>query len=400
MDNISTEPLLCIGFPAWEGTYQKSTVMLMEALSTRHPVLYVEYPFTWKDVLHGIRKGNRPVKRMVGLQPRLREMRRTSQGQLHVLTLPPILPINRMSPGESYERWADFNARYVAPTIKRSLRQLGFSRYQVMYAFNPFLGAFLHSYLTPTHSIYYCYDEIGAANWTANHGPYLEQRLLKKMDGIVTSSLPLLLQKAGNIPGKVIKNGVNIDLFSQAYSEQVRKTSTPTLGYLGSIDSRVDVQLLLKVLEAWPEARLLMVGRITDPVAYENLKGHLRVSLIGPQPPEKLPLWLKQMDVGLIPFVHNDFTRFIYPLKINEYLAAGLPVVSTHFGDLSDFEGIASIADDPVEFKQACQQAFENDTPVHRQQRKAFAAGQSWQGRAAELLSWLSSIQHKEIVGV
>jgi len=68
------------------------------------------------------------------------------------------------------------------------------------------------------------------------------------------------------------------------------------------------------------------------------------VVFYGPKKVQDLPAYLKTFSLGIIPFIKNQFTKGIYPLKINEYLAAGIPVVSTNFGYLEDFETIINIA--------------------------------------------------------
>lgn len=384
-------PILCVGFPSWEGEYQKSTVQLMRALARQHRVLYVEYPFTWKDVWRGIRGGPLPWRRVLGGVPRLRTFRSSGPGQLHVLTLPPTLPVNGLDSGLTYELLARANAAMAAQTIERTLTWLGYHQPLMINAFNPFLGAYLSEKLEVKSSYYYCYDEIGAARWTHRHGPRLEKRLLAQVDGLIASSAPLLEAKGSlMLPEQrlLLKNGANVSLFEQAFRPQPKRDRAPTLGYLGSIDDRTNVDLLLDTLDRWPEARLLMVGRITDASVAERLSTHERVELAGAQAPQALPQWVERMDVGLIPFVKNEFTRYIYPLKINEYLAAGLPVVSTHFGDLGDFHQVAHVVEE-AQFAAACQEVWYQDSPGQRKMRRAFAREQSWEGRAAELAAWL-----------
>jgi len=363
----------------------------MRALARQHRVLYVEYPFTWKDVWRGMRGAPMPWRRMLGLAPRLRTFSSGGQGQLHVLTLPPSLPINGLDSGLTYEIMARTNAVVAARTIERTLTWLGYQKPIMINAFNPFLGAYLSEKLEVQGNYYYCYDEIGAARWTHRHGPRLEKRLLAQVDGLMASSAPLLEAKGSlMLPDQrlLLKNGANVGLFEQAFRPQPNRDHPPTLGYLGSIDDRTDVDMLLDLLEKWPEAKLLMVGRITDATVGERFAAHERVELAGAQSPQALPQWVERMDVGLIPFVKNEFTRYIYPLKINEYLAAGLPVVSTNFGELGDFREVASIVD-KAHFCAACQEAWYHDSAAQRKMRRAFAREQSWDGRAAELATWL-----------
>jgi glycosyltransferase involved in cell wall biosynthesis len=117
----------------------------------------------------------------------------------------------------------------------------------------------------------------------------------------------------------------------------------------------------------------------------------------GSQPPQTLPNWVAQFDVCLIPFLKNDLTAGIYPLKINEYLACGKPVVATRFSDLSDFEEVVDIADTSEEFiilvkkvlgesrpkNQSNKHANNDDIPHEtRKKRIAFARQNSWENRA------------------
>lgn len=388
--NRSLPPILCTGFPAWEGDYQKSTVQLMQAISMHHPVLYVEYPFSYKDVWQGYRSGRKPYRRIMGMEPRLRDLTPEGGNQLHVLTLPPILPVNGLSPGGMYDFLAKINARRAATAIQKSLNQLGFSSPILINAFNPFLGTYLHGMLKVSSEYYYCYDQIGAARWTYKHGPRLEKEYLGMVDGIFTSSKPLLedkLKDAGR--GIVVKNGVNLSIFEQAFLPDPGHIGKTVLGYLGTIDDRLDLDILFGLLDSWEEAVLLMVGRITEPEVEEKLSGHPRIELAGSQQPDQLPAWVRRMDIGLIPFVKNDFTKFIYPLKINEYLAAGLPVVSTRFSDLSDFEEVIYTGDTQEEFLSACRSAASEDTREARSARQVFARTHSWEARAEQLMDWL-----------
>ena len=387
----SIPPILCTGLPTWEGEYQKSTVQLMRAISMHHPVVYVEYPFTYKDVFQGYRDGKKPYKRIMGIEPRLRNLSMEGGKDLHVLTLPPILPVNGLSEGAGYDFLASLNASRSAATIRQTLASLGYTKPLLINAFNPFLGPFLNGKMEVWAEYYYCYDQIGAARWTSKHGPRLEQKYLDMVDGLITSSQALLDEKLREgRSGIVIKNGVNLSLFKQAYVQNPSKKNPTVLGYLGSIDNRLDINMLFHVLDGWENAVLLMVGRIMDPQLHKRLASHPRIELAGPQQPEQLPAWVRRMDVGLIPFVHNEFTRFIYPLKINEYLAAGLPVVSTRFGDLSDFTRIVDTGDTPEEFLAASQKARAEDTSERRIARSSFASRQDWNARALQLLDWLS----------
>lgn len=377
-------PLLGIGFAAWNAEYVKSTLELFSELARYYQILYVEYPYTITDVLRGVieRKG-RPVERIIGLQPRIRQITPSHGHSLHVLTLPPIIPVNWAQSYTTYAKLAAWNANLANRYISHYLKQFQFAKPVYINAFNPFLGLFLKDKLKVQSSIYYCYDEIGAARWAGKHGKRLENEFLPHTDMLICSSEPLL---QGRIHlqdnAYTIKNGVHYDRFYEALAlREKRNKEKYILGYLGSIDDRIDLDLLEYMLNTLSNIELLLVGPIRDQVKDHTLFSHESVIIAGPQPAKKLPFWAARMDMGLIPFIRNEFTQGIYPMKVNEYLAAGLPVLSTDFGDLSDFEGIINIAQNKDEFLTIVNERIEA-APL--EERLSFANANSWQERGRQ----------------
>jgi glycosyltransferase involved in cell wall biosynthesis len=243
------------------------------------------------------------------------------------------------------------------------------------------LGVFLARQFDEKALIYYCYDEISAAKWAGKHGPRLERRFMQQADAVITSSQPLFEAKkpcAKRI--FIVKNGVDFNLFHQRNAN----LSLPptTVGYLGSLDERIDYDLLESIIIRMPYRKFVFVGRINSPEA-ERLRHLGNVELVGSQPASSLPSWLQGFGVCMIPFLKNDLTAGIYPLKINEYFAAGKPVVTTDFGDIDDFRLLVSIADSVEDFVRALDNALEDNGNEMR--RVAFAHGNSWSRKASEM---------------
>jgi glycosyltransferase involved in cell wall biosynthesis len=385
--------IICIAFPAWEGNYLKSTVQLMKELARNNRVLYVDYAYTWKDFFQSLRgKGFASWRRMIGLDNRLREVPIENGASMFVLTLPPVLPVNFIKNAYVFDILNSINAFFIKKTILITQQKLGMDTPSVVNAFNPFFGVYLAGKLGEKQLIYYCYDEISAATWAKQHGSRLENRFLKMVDKVVVTSQGLFNKKSKQHHNcHLVKNGVDFDLFASSKTQPIEHTAlntllkSKTIGYLGSIDERLDYDLIENVIRATPQYNYLFVGRVTK-LEYENrLKQFKNVVLVGSQPPAILPSWVQKFDVCWIPFIKNELTAGIYPLKINEYLAADKPVVSTCFSDLSDFESVISIADtvdDMVEcFK------LNNQNQVNR---KDFAAKNAWNARAEELLLHLA----------
>lgn len=378
--------IVCIGFPKWEGDYMKSTVSLMSELAKQHDVLYVDYPYTWKDIILSIlgREKTASVPRILGVQPRLRSLRLSAGQTIHLLTLPPFVPANWMSSERNYDRLLGLNGRLALRAIRKAMKDLQFQDPIVVNAFNPALGNVLQGKLGEQGLIYYCYDEISAAQWISKHGTRHERKFLALVDLTIVTSTGLQKNKSPNTSNCVlVKNGVSLALFKGDIPRTSKKR--PRIGYLGSLDERIDLPLLERLIKAYPNCDFQFVGRVVLPELHERLKRFSNVALLGPQRPERLGALVAGFDVGLIPFKKNRLTVGIYPLKINEYLAMGTPVISTDFADLSDFEGVAWIGKTPEEFIRLVQEALLENSIAAIAQRKAFARSNAWSARAKAL---------------
>ena len=111
------------------------------------------------------------------------------------------------------------------------------------------------------------------------------------------------------------------------------------------------------------------------------LKKKENVIFVGSKLPKELPNYIASFDVGIIPFVKNEFTKNIYPLKINEYLAAGVGVVSTNFAVLTEFENMAIITDEHSLFVKAILENSQNQGEEVKEERQEMAKQNSWENR-------------------
>lgn len=383
-NSLHNEQILVIGFPAWEGDYLESAVQLVSELAKDNTVLYVEYPFTWKDAIMGkLKRSKAPWRRMLGREERLRKLSLENGGKVNVLTLPPILPVNFINGETLFELVMGANARKAFTAIKTAMKSLGFQRPVVVNTFNPFLGVYLARQFDEKALIYYCSGEISAAKWVKKHGERLERKYMLQVDAIVASSKPLLITKQPFAKRSfLVKNGIDFDRFSHQLSTQHLSYSPHTVGYLGSLDERIDYDLLESLAMKMPDRRFIFVGSIKSHEA-ERLRCLPNVELAGSQTVASLPFWMQKFDVCMVPFLTNKLTAGIYPFKINEYFAAGKPVVTTNFGDLEDFRHMVSVADTHEQFANALEVAFGQKANSHY--RITFAHGNSWRQRAADM---------------
>jgi glycosyltransferase involved in cell wall biosynthesis len=389
MSNFDDMDIVCISSTSWEGTFVKSTVELIKNMAQRHRVLFVDYNYTCKDLLMSVlKKGSAPVKRMLGIQNRLQKTKAANDSALWILTLPPVFPVNFIKNRKLYVFFQKINVAIIRRSILKATQKLQFTHPVVINAWNPQIGIFLYQKLREKLTVYYCFDEISTGPWTKEHGAYFEKQLLQVVDACVVSSSGLYQTKAPLTRRCfVVNNGVNFDLFQSAYS--FPKEQPVVIGFIGMIASRLDFQILEEIARRFPDAVLMLVGGVSfdgrsvdEEVA--RLKSYPNVRLTGVQPHEKLLNFLKSFHIGIIPNVKNTQTAAVYPMKINEYLAAGIPVVTTDFAPLDDFTGYVTVAHSADEFIQGIEQELKTDSDFKRKARQELARQNSWNNRAVE----------------
>jgi len=382
------DSIICISQTTWKGDFQKAVVQLMTELSARHRVLFVDYLYTFKDVVRGIvQRNDIPVKEIVFRNQPLTKISTEQGGELYVWRPPIMLPINRLSP-RRHDKLLERNADRLASGLREVMQHLNMNCPLVINAFNPVMGVPLLGKLNECATIYYCFDEITTVGeWMGRHGQRFEEVFIRRADAVITTSETLRQAKAEEQPDTYcVKNGVNFDLFNQAYElAQQQPPKKPIVGYLGSIDDRMNVELMEYCARTMLDVEFQFIGQVHDPKIAKRLDTYPNIKFIPPRQPSDLPAVMANFSVGVIPFVCTKQTYTIYPLKINEYLAAGLPVVSTPFSILDDFAGVIEMAETPEQFARAIRRALADKSRQRVQQRIAMAQSNSWAHRAEEV---------------
>ncbi len=153
----------------------------------------------------------------------------------------------------------------------------------------------------------------------------------------------------------------------------------PRLGYAGVIDERLDLELIAGVADARPDLELVLLGPIAK-IRESDVPQRPNMHRLGLKPYAELPAYLGGWDAGWMPFARNEATRFISPTKTPEYLAAGLPVISTSIHDVVEPYGrlgLVSIADDVASTVAAVDAVLAGRHPA-RDDVDAFLAARSW----------------------
>ena len=343
-------------------------------------VIYLDYHYTWKDVFFN---KHCPIAHVLGWKSRWRNVQ-TSHGCLEVYSTPPILPVNWINNQWLFKTLSNFNGWWIRRHIRKILRKINNNETTLINALNPVFGVLTNKAWKVKKKVYYCYDELKGTPWSNKWGPHYEQLYLKMVDSVVCTSSQLKKSKAlFNDECHLVKNGVNLELFK---NPGLDKTQNKIIGYVGAIDNRIDLGLLIYLANEFANYLFYFYGPIKIKLP-DFLP--LNILLHGAKAQSDLPELIKKMDICVIPFVRNELTAAIYPLKINEYLAMGKPVITTDFGDLSDFESIISITKDQPDFAASLRKELKSNSRLKIQKRVDFALKNSWMERKHELESIL-----------
>lgn len=330
---------------------------------------------------------------------------RAISNNLVVIPSPPMLPyalpvVSRIWRKEIAELSIKLSKRLQSWYITRQLKRLRFKPTIVIFceAFDLVnagrLGKGIYCYRT--------YDEITnffSNQYTSDVIDDIEKKYIHKVD-LVFASSQAQYEKRKMLHKRVflVPNAASFWRYNRAITDELEKPSdiknisSPIIGLISTFDFRMDFALLEAIAKSHSQWSLVIIGptREYSPKAWKQGVNHLRslknIHFLGQRDVEVLPAYMKHFDVGIIPFIVNSVTNTMYPYKLHEYLAAGLPVVSTNLYELKPFERIIRLASSKEEFINMIEEELRTDSSLKRRKRIEIANQNSWEVRAEQIL--------------
>ena len=258
----------------------------------------------------------------------------------------------------------------------------------------------------PKVTVYDCMDELSAFKFAPAELPQLEKTLMAKADVVFTGGHSLYEAKKhqhANIypfPSSIDKKHFQKAREVKTCPEDQINTTQPKLGFYGVIDERFDIDLIKGIADARPDWQIILIGPVVK-INPDSLPKNKNIHYLGPKSYQELPSYMATWDIALIPFQLNESTRFISPTKTPEYLAAGLPVISTPIRDVVNPYGknnlvhIGSNADDFVAAAEKELSSTSKEKEAWQLKADTFLASNSWDKTCENMMSIIAKAAYK-----
>ncbi len=307
------------------------------------------------------------------------------ENDLWVFT-PLVLPLPHLAAARAANKLA------LRATIAALRLRLGLSRFH-LWTFLPNVADYV-GMLGEELSVYYCVDEWSMFSYLDRGKTVeLERKLLDRVDAVFAINHALADSKRAINPSTFVSpHGVDVDLFGAALADSTQIPADlaalpgPRIGFYGTLQDWVDLELIEQIALARPSWSIALIGQAL--VDVERVRRLPNVHLLGRKQHGELPAYCKGFDVGIIPYRREERMAYVNPIKLREYLAAGVPVVSTSVPEVVRYGDRCAIADTAPEFVAKIEAALAaglDHRAAARARRAASVAGESWAGRVAEV---------------
>jgi uncharacterized SAM-binding protein YcdF (DUF218 family) len=382
---LRDQDIICISSIDWEFIWQGHQVIMSSLADHGNRVLFIENT--------GVRPPN--LKDLPRLKRRLYNWFHSTKGirkereNLYIYS-PLILPF----PYSRIARWV--NRHLLTATLERWVRSVGFSN-PIVWTFLPTgIALDIIGSIDSKVTIYYCIDNFAASSPVAKRIRETERELLRKVDLVFVTAKNLYewcSQYNENV--HIFPFGVDMDVYEKARDgrpeppEDIASIRHPIVGYVGGVHKWIDIDLAQFLAESHPDKSFVFVGPLQTDV--RRLQALPNTHFLGQKRYEELPRYVAHFDVCAIPYLITEYTKNVYPTKLNEYLTLGKPVVSTAIPEVEAFSerngNIVYIGRSKEEFSSLIEQAAKAATTPELYEKRISVASRegSWREKIEKM---------------
>lgn len=375
-----TAPILFLSGIRWDFAPQRHQ-FLVRQFARRRPVLFVEMGLS---PAHCLRSGRETVEHWRNWRRGVREMGEN----LWLCAAPPLLPFSRRFLG--IQR---LNRGILFGSVRRTLSALKLKS-PLVWISDPYFGALPSGWAR--EGIVLDWIHFPAAEAACRRTRVYEALLdeVRAQADLILTPSRLILERCGARDRRFhyLPHGVAAAACADGTSAppplELASLPRPIVGFTGTVGPSFDGVLVGALARLRPNWSFVLVGerRIDHAPRAANLL------YLGPRPPGELPRYLGAFSAGIIPYRISAATETVHPIKTYEYLAAGLPVVSTPLPEIRHLSGRVSFAAAPEDFVRRLEEEMASDTPEKRESRRRFARDNTWEKRAEEIERLIASV--------
>jgi glycosyltransferase involved in cell wall biosynthesis len=251
--------------------------------------------------------------------------------------------------------------------------------------------------------VYYCTDEWSHFSYVDSEKIVrMEKELCERADIVFTTAKTLLERKrAYNPETHLASHGVDYAHFAQALAPEtavaleIAALPKPIVGFVGLIQDWVDLELIAYVAKKKPDWSIVLIGKAL--VDTSRLAPYPNVHVLGRKAYAELPSYCKGFDVAIIPFAITELTRNVNPIKLREYLSAGLPVVSSPIPEVALYADQKNVwvARGEEEFLASLETAIMNNAPETKRARSDEMKKETWERKVEDLAAHVARVRAK-----
>jgi glycosyltransferase involved in cell wall biosynthesis len=389
---IKGADIIIIGLQAWYTDIGCNCKSIALEFAKNNRVLYVNPPLDRKTILH--QRNDKNIQKHLSIINNNEEA--LAEVETNIWNYYPnkiLESINWIPATGIFSIINKINNKRLAADIKHAAERLGFKDFIIFNDNDIFRSFYLKEFLNPKLYIYYSRDNLLGVNYWKKHGAKLEPQHIAKADIAIANSnyLTHYLLKY-NINSHYSGQGCNIELFDGKKNftmpDEMKNITNPVIGYVGALTSlRIDVNVIKAIAKSHPDYSIVLVG------PYDKLKEKSEIDylpnvyFLGKKPIETLPSYVQFFDVCINPQIINPITIGNYPLKIDEYLAMGKPVVATKTDAMKIFGDYVYLAGKPEDYSSLIDKALACDSNQLKKERMLLAASHTWENAVKKIYS-------------
>lgn len=287
----------------------------------------------------------------------------------------------------------NFNKRHIRTVLLKKMKDLNF-RDPVLFPSNPLVSDIVGT-LGESSSHYLCVDDYSHFVGTFKSLPAIEKEILNKVDSVF-SVADLLVRSRIPKSGRsyFLPQGVDVNHFKPAETPappDIASIKKPIVGFFGLVASWIDLKLIVKCAEKYPDYSFVIIGRpLVDTSIFSSAPN---IKFLGEKPYQQLPRYAQEFNVGIIPFIINELTLASNPLKLLEYYSMGIPVVSTDLPEVRKFKDLVFISENDDQFIDFIGTALKDNLPERNAKRRKESERYSWESIVERISSVIETIE-------